>query len=284
MKVVIDSNVIIADFHFQGKSLRDCLNDMKLCGYSLYVPEVVRCEVAAHYKRKLEDFHKKICKEIKQWFPNYLRMASLPSEQDVAKLASAYCTELSKHLKNFGVEIGEYPEISHKEMVERDVMRQRHLRYRDALIWESVVNVAETEGEPVAFITEDGDFGCWDKETKKQCLHKELVKELEHRGVASNRVLLFRNMKTFCKQRLYSELESGQYSGFNVDDWLRTNLQNHEVVVEIDSDVFESQLAENTSMDICGLLFEVERVDNLFQVEIYENEFYLWDTLVLRHD
>jgi predicted nucleic acid-binding protein len=65
MKVVLDSNIIIADFWLESTNFKLLFESAIKGDVKIYIPEVVLDEVVNKYSKRLEDSKRKIDSELK---------------------------------------------------------------------------------------------------------------------------------------------------------------------------------------------------------------------------
>jgi hypothetical protein len=110
-------------------------------------------------------------------------------EADVAAARARF----EKGLRERGVRILPLPKVPHDLLVARDLARRKPFDagrgYRDALIWESVLALAEAEPVPIVLVTANAkDFG-------GDALHAHLMEDVAARGWAASRIVLSRSTK-----------------------------------------------------------------------------------------
>jgi len=162
--------------------------------------------------------------------PVAFRQDDCASEQIVAR----YEESLLMKLKSHGAIVTDYPGVSHSSVVQRALARRRPFTkggkgYRDTLIWESVLELAESEGHPVVFIASDEDFG-----TKQGQLHGDLQDDIEERGLDKDRIVFFWSLRDFVSERIKPslktlqeveiQLQDGSYPELNLLAWARENI------------------------------------------------------------
>lgn len=219
MKLVLDTNIIHGDFHFQGARITKLCNASTKLGYELMIPEVVFDEVVDQYRRELE----------KHW-TSYEKMLSLVGRTKSGVVAkdldktSFFSTRIDEYKSFLQMRLGElhitivpYPKIDIKALVAKEQLRKKPFReikeqgigYRDALIWETIKSLCVVEEivfeerPQVEFLTENTlDFAGADGS-----LHSDLVDELKIRGLSGNCVSLISNTQEFFKTKIDAELE-----------------------------------------------------------------------------
>ena len=186
MMIFIDSNILCANYYMQGTSFEI----IKKVG-TIVIGEVVFDEVMNKYREHLTDQLQKIQKDvdgINRLFPKDKAVLFPEINRDLA------CEQYKEFLEMFIIESGlsipeDYPnELSHKEIVERELQRKKPFKsngagYRDYLVWRTALNTARSySSEELHFITENTqDFS----DTKnKAVLHPDLQQDLNKVGVA----------------------------------------------------------------------------------------------------
>jgi hypothetical protein len=80
------------------------------------------------------------------------------------EIVRQYTNRLDNFLSSVNAEVIEPDQISHRKLVIKDLARQKPFspkgrRYRDALIWETVLDTVHRHGEDVVFVTDNNsDF------------------------------------------------------------------------------------------------------------------------------
>lgn len=165
MKIVIDTNIIYGDFFLKNAQIISLCGTASRCGIEVYIPEVVVDEIINQYREKLVEICPKVndcIRGIVQIAPQYaFNNPFTDTEKD--KLLKEYELYLHNRINDLGIKIIPYPQISHKDVVKRDLARKRPFQnsgkgYRDALIWESVLDIMEhTENPPAVVGKVDAD-------------------------------------------------------------------------------------------------------------------------------
>ncbi|PCI37564.1 MAG: hypothetical protein COB53_06195 [Elusimicrobia bacterium] len=249
MYIVPDTGVFVeAGFRLTGSNVRvlfEALEKMKL---QLVVPEVVFDETTNKYREELEDKIKTAEGRLAKANEAVARLARLADETltlpevkvDPEESSESYKKWLREKLDGAKTHWLPYPKIGHEEVVRRALDRKKpfdkkgHNGYRDAVIWESVLEFLEAhEGEEVIFVSGNhGDFAADDN----KALHPDLVADLEARGLSPEELKFYTNFTEFrrteieptIKEAINAKraatvevgLSSGTYMGFNLSDWL----------------------------------------------------------------
>lgn len=198
--VVVDTNVLWSSGEFeQGVGWQELLTWAEdRPDVEFVVPEVVVLELA---RQEADRQQRSFTALSKQWSKalGALRYAgvSIPeivdSSVDLATLNPMSLDDVGgdmrKKLAERGIRLWPVPEgRSHLEMVRKSLVQhppfdETDKGYRDALIWETVCELAaeSTDGAVVVLVTNDKDF----REEGAEHLHPKLVEEFDHRICAS---------------------------------------------------------------------------------------------------
>ena len=159
MKLVIDSNIFCQDFRLASTNFRLLWEGLHLIPAELQVPEVVVDEVANRFRETLEEVLV-AAEKSSVALSRLLTPAARPvwPEISVEQETKAYREWLLATLGNLNAEILPYPDVPHKQVVDRDLQRRRPFKrdgsgYRDFLIWENIRRLMHRCTERVIFIT-----------------------------------------------------------------------------------------------------------------------------------
>lgn len=201
--IVLDSNVIIADYWLRSPSFVLLHDFVKRTGAKLVVPQIVVEEVINHHR---EDFDtvKSQMQTAHRTATRLLRNLPSLSGQIVAlnrqNKRDQYSSFLPAELKRVGAHVMDYHDIPHKDIVTRDLKRTRPFQqsgtgYRDALVWETVIRHYVKKGAVTVFITDNVKDFCDGK--GKGELHEDLKKEVQATGASENEFKVFRDLIQF---------------------------------------------------------------------------------------
>lgn len=202
MRIVVDSSMIVGrDWNLEQTSAQALLAACDRREVELFVPQVVLGEVFRRYEereaKKLEVLNdaRAALRELRG-----ARAAKGEFEGEL-KAKPGYITHLTQTIQRAGGQILDFPEVKHRELVERSLTRRAPFDssgqrgYRDALIWHNVLDVARS-GQAVVFATADGDF----REPGSDRLNNHLVDDLRQRGIDPGRVSLAGSLKEVVEQ------------------------------------------------------------------------------------
>lgn len=230
MQIIIDSNIYCADYHMTSSDFKVLFAGLSASDHRLFVPRVVLDEVVGNFRRELVTVRGRLAKVQS----GYRRLtggdlsASI-SDSDVERMTEEFRAEMGARLAAFPTTLLSYPEVSHEALVKRAINRERPFSeagsgYRDALIWDSVVQVARG-GHIVAFITADRKaFAGSGNE-----LHPDLSADLAVQGIDSQRVLFYDSLKQFVDDHITPtldavtddirrQIEAGEFAGIDLLD------------------------------------------------------------------
>ena len=123
MKIIIDTNIFCQDYFLEKPHFRVLFEGASVIPATIHVPEVVIDELINRYREVLEESLLK--------FNNAVRALHSLTKQDskggidIDVQLESYKSFLLSKLKERGVEIVAYPEITHKKIVERDLARKK---------------------------------------------------------------------------------------------------------------------------------------------------------------
>lgn len=253
MKVLLDSNIIIADFNLKRPAAQILLSLAKTGTFEVYVPEVVFDEVVNKFRQHLEDRKKDILsamKTIKDMVNDDIPIPIPITDEFAQKAHSAYQQRLQIILSENKISILQYPTTDHKYLAKKAMLQRKPFNvnekgYRDCLIWENVKSLIPLLSSTpisistIAFITNNNsDFMSDDK------LHNNLLTELKEEGYNTETVKIFKSLKEFDEQIMKPYLEK-------VDEF-KTMVNDGSTLKEI---LTEYLYNEYIGQDLCSFEF-----------------------------
>nr|WP_121271687.1 PIN domain-containing protein [Pedobacter schmidteae] len=208
MKVVLDANIIIADFNMSSPGFLIILASAKKGDIELHVPDVVLDEVFNKFRQRLEKSQSDISSEIGKF--NKLARTELECEI-TSELVVSSCTEYESYIRKIiednNVHITPYPETSHKYLAKKAMLTKKPFNsnekgYRDCLIWENIKYMISDEDVDIAsspevvFITGNHKDFLADEGN----LHSDLISELEDEWLKTDSVRVYQNLHDFNKE------------------------------------------------------------------------------------
>jgi hypothetical protein len=225
--IVLDATAYRADPLLRGNAFRILLAGLGRVGAKLLVPEVVFDEVVNGFRERLQ-----LLAARADAVETDARRLGLSAEVftqriDVATETEKYRTTL---LHELGVELLPLPDLSHHELVKRALQRRKPFNqsgagYRDALIWQHVLDSLKSTSQNVCFVTANRrDF--WDG----KALHTHLIEDLANAGIAADRLHLHEKLEDLNAalilprlehlNRVFDEISKGEWGKFNLTHWV----------------------------------------------------------------
>lgn len=237
MILVLDSSVICSDFWFQRSSFRILVGNMKRANLSLCIPRLVVDEVINKYREITESEYRTLAITIDKLRQLLNSDVEVPIIESRAKQAAdEYGKWIHATLKQLRANILDYPQLSHESLVRRALLRKKPFSdkgvgYRDALIWEVVLQLARDEPDQIAFVSMNvKDFA--DK-VEKDRLHSDLAADLASSGVDAVKVSYFHTVERFVEtivKPLLNKLDAVQaqiaerrYPELDLVEWTHDN-------------------------------------------------------------
>jgi hypothetical protein len=234
MIFVIDTTELHDQKRLEGNLFRLFLLAKNLTKHRVCIPEVVLAEHHRASRAAMQRSASTIEKEAKvlarYW--DKVDVTLPPVEQEFQKWRSW----IDERLRVAGVEILPYPTTPHRSIADRDLARRKPFSetgkgYRDALIWESVLELATANVDDVVFITSNsGDFSDSDE------LHPDLVKDLVDRelekrvslavGLSNALEKHLKHLLPATDQQLRAALERGPADGIDLMNWALRDLKD----------------------------------------------------------
>ena len=210
MHIVPDANIIIAEGYGDSEPFQALLSGLDRLQYNLYVLNSVLEEVVAKFERDFDEDTREIRRRLRNLSWRLGRGLSSPiNGLDKENEIALFRRRLEARFSASNRQILEYPDISHEELVRRAAGRVRPFNqegagYRDALIWEGVLNLAESVDSQVVLISGDNDF-----RNRRGELHIDLVDQLASRGLPRNKVILVSSVRNFVDAYIAPSTQGG---------------------------------------------------------------------------
>lgn len=218
MIVIIDASVICRDFKLRGTNWRLLLDGIvtpepSFAEHMLATPAVVVDEVRNKHRERYMERLDKTRTELRGLRELAVNPDALPTAEElVEEPLDEYWQSIDMTLDNGAwATVLPYPEITHADIVRRDLLRHKPFSqngkgYRDALIWETVLETIEANKDDVIFITENHkDFGL--KQGNTVTLHPDLLNDVRSRSDGTRSFQVFWSLDEFLEE-YRSELRS----------------------------------------------------------------------------
>ena len=255
MFVVLDSSTIIKENYGLSLNTDVLLSESRHLGYEICIPSLVREEVGSHFRRTMQSHADKI-KNLAA------RIATAAGEDassifpgiDIDWYLDRHSLFLTGSILRAGGQFLPYPPTPLESLSERAISRRRPFNdkgsgLRDALIWDSVVEMASKHAEQVVLITGDGDFREGDN------LHPHLIDDLKKKGINTERVVLFRELSDFIAEYIRPHLEEVELEdplkciselGYNLNTVIPAQIERYYSGVEWSSDALSVPIEYET--------------------------------------
>ena len=212
MKIVFDTNIVHKDFFLRNAQIISLCETAKKCGIQVWIPQVVVDEIITHYKEKIGEARSDLQKakySLAFFYPNEGIKDYFTSEKE-ALLLDDYRSAFLERLSELGIRIIPYPQIPHEVLVRRDLARKKPFQsngkgYRDALIWESVYNIIENNGNmpDLVFINKNTkDF------FENGNLHPDLLADILSKGLPPDCMLIHEDISKAINRHIKPRQES----------------------------------------------------------------------------
>lgn len=250
MKVVLDSNIFIADFLMQTPNFSILFESSRTKQIDLYIPQVVLDEVVNKYEQHLTRISTELNSELRKYNRLSGSSITLPIEsEEIEKKVKSYKKNLEKKLNENLATILDYPDVEHvflakKAMLNKKPFNSNEKGYRDNLIWENMKSII-SDDNPDAILSPDLVFisgNSKDFSGKENYLHEDLLNELVDKNKSED-VLIYESLGEFNEKvsKLYLvEATKFKEKIENKDFWdfdLKTIIEEYLFVEFIGSDL-----------------------------------------------
>jgi hypothetical protein len=237
MLVVLDTNVIARDFSFTGRAWRLFIEGIPRIGATFALPKIVADEAMRKFRERALQLEKDASALVATYHRLTGSTLNLPSVS-APVLAEGFETTLRKVLEQIGPDnfvLAPYPNVSHEIAVQRLLAQRKPFSsgdngYRDYLIWETVLSIADERGDDVVFVTQNThDFSSPDK-----TLHPDFDQDLVRKNLRQGQVGWCASLEEFADkfitpsmEQLSAYLESLRSNDppINIRGWAESRLQ-----------------------------------------------------------
>ena len=278
MIVVLDTNAIFKDWELRKPSLQLLCKYAKLSeDLHIIVPDVVFQEAVGLYRKEVYNGFLAVS-SLRGLLPS---SHDLPVYQPVVRASDEAAAKYEERLRARIHEIGRMPtheDIPQQNLLTRSLSRRRPFSesgrgYRDALIWEVMLREVVTKEEVTFLVTANHrDFA----KDKNYELHRDLVRDLEDRGLPPDRVQLIDSVDSLVTEHIkplllhsanaVPELKDGSHGDFQLVEWFKG--KREEIGEQIDSESFLRDLSP-IRLDEPTVSY-VEDPDTVDVVDVYE--------------
>lgn len=151
MKVVLDSNIIVADFWMQSPNFQVLLESSKKGNIDLMIPELVMDEVINKFNQRIDKSRNDIGSELATL--NKLTNNEIENpvgDGVIEKAKKAYKKHFEKIISINKITILPYPKTEHKYLARKAMLKLKPFNtnekgYRDCLIWENIKSLISSD-------------------------------------------------------------------------------------------------------------------------------------------
>lgn len=240
--VVIDTNILMADYSLQGAGLRTLFEGSNRCNIPVIVPEVVFDELVGNYTRRVHQ-EIEVFSKSKSILSRLLVNIDTP-DVNLDDTFRAYRAGARTVFRIHGVKIADYPDVSPKDIVVASYQGGKPFKangegHKDFLIFRTILSVINEARDSVWFLTNNPKDFC----SEGDKLHPELQAQLPD----GREVTIFHSAKDFNNTHIIPQLErldqiattilAGEFAGFDIEtsawDCLYEQLKNRSLSYEI---------------------------------------------------
>jgi len=238
MLVIPDTSAFEEDLRLESVQWRLLLENAAAANLTIAVPRVVFREVTNRFREKINKHITSVNNTLAALSALTGKKLQSPIKADDPQhWLRWFRYKLRERILGRGGQILKIPRISHATLISRDLRRRKPFTesgrgYRDALLWETILQ-AVRDGQPnIAFICENTrDFAGPDRKH----FHSDLIQDLTKLGVEES-VLLFDRLTTFIEEKLWPalpkphrdflDLTREQFPDFSLEEQLEQFLLN----------------------------------------------------------
>jgi predicted nucleic acid-binding protein len=185
MKIILDTNIIVADYRMTNPSFQVLLESSKNESIQLIIPQIVLEETINKFTERLKLALSTTDREIKTLNKITGNNYPMPLSEEILEVETErYEAYLNEIIATNKINVLPYPETKHSIIAKRAMNKVKPFNsngagYRDTLIWENIKELLTRDQEipflpELLFISKDSDFTTQDSQ-----LHSDLINELE---------------------------------------------------------------------------------------------------------
>lgn len=204
MKIILDSNVLIADFWLESIPSKMLLENSKKGKVDLYIPKVVVDETYNKFRERINAHSNNIFKELKSFEKLSKQKISLEiDKKKQEEIIEEYKQFFGSIIKANNITIIDYPIVSHEYLAQKAMLKKKPFNenekgYRDSLIWENIKSLISSEDIEIPatpeliFITKNHkDF------IENNELHRDLIEDLENHSLNTESIEIIESLSMF---------------------------------------------------------------------------------------
>lgn len=159
-RVVLDTNIFVANFH-PSNAFKLLLEGSRSGQIVVIVPDLVIREAVNKYREQLSGKLREL-EKVASALRRFDVHVDVPSRDEAEARALRYQRDLRRSLRDAGAVIPDLPDVSHNKLLQRALDRRKPFKerdagYRDALLWETVLDQAK-QGTTVLCTMNTRDF------------------------------------------------------------------------------------------------------------------------------
>lgn len=203
---VIDTNFIHLDYFLRGTFITALARSASKLNHTVYMPQVVYDELCKQYYEEIDELELSFNSVQKELYKLTFAKYQCP-DYDFQKLKADYEQILTQRCQDLGIRILNYPDVSHRDIVKRELSKRKPFKdstkgYRDALIWETVLQAGHrlrTNDSLVLLTNNTDDFA---KPKDKANLHPDLLDDCKDKNIPENKIQLIHDFKQFIHKEI----------------------------------------------------------------------------------
>lgn len=237
--LVLDANILIKDFWWEGRSPQHLINRLFLL-HTIVVPELALLEASTEIARRASDLLVRIDKSglTPRLLSQYQRLFRKTTKdgEDGASLSKRYEEYIRELVSSHGGLVAPTPDLPLATIVERSVLRVKPFNrgdkgFRDTLLWLGVLDLIQAY-KRVSFVSANTD----DFSDKDRELHPDLAREVDGVLPENIRFRYFPSLDEFIAsmdpngegsaEAFLRALLSSGFRGFDLFQWLSNNFED----------------------------------------------------------
>ena len=208
MIIIPDTNILRTSYGLRSTEWKILLSGCSNADHMLYIPEVVVAEIVSLYSREAKQCQSELSKLNKKYAGLELKGRNLLDTSLHMVDTVSYESFLRRTLS--GAIFLPLPETSSELVLRRILDKKRPFNegesgYRDYLIWLTILEIAKSSCNQIAFITSNTKDFCDDPTNK--LLAADLILDLEDNGLPSDQVKLYTSLALFNQTQITPALE-----------------------------------------------------------------------------
>lgn len=277
MIIYIDTGIFIGDFYLRGTNFVMLKNYLNVTDTTLVVSQVVIDELKNKYNEKLRlgiDDVNQAWNKINSMLENNVKI----NDEFIKENSELLWSNFNRFLENYNALCQDYPEVSHKEVVKRNLARKKPFglktksEYRDYLIWLSFLDVAKTYDQcTICLITSNkADFSHCDPQGKnidENKLHADYIEDLKENNIDIERIEYYCSLNSFIDSKVKPTLDKFASYAKVLEDYIESNKNN--LRDNLEWKLFEFLINSEIDIDNFEIPYECENpyIESLSEIE-----------------